>query len=84
MIFFIPRQTDAIYFPDKDNPLSYSWDGFDREKVDEYYVYLMFDGKECLAKISADKSILKGSKIKLGFSLDKVNLFDPISEKAIF
>ena len=51
---------------------------------DEYYVHLMFGGKECLAKISADKSILKGSKIKLGFSLDKVHLFDPISEKAIF
>ena len=40
MIFFIPRQTDAIYFPDKDNPWSYSWVGFDGEKVDEYLEFL--------------------------------------------
>lgn len=51
---------------------------------DEYYVHLMFGGKECLAKVPAEQKITKGSKIKLSFSLDKVHLFDPITEKAIF
>ena len=51
---------------------------------DEYYVHLTFGGKECLAKVPAEKKIAKGDKIKLSFSLDKVHLFDPISEKAIF
>ena len=51
---------------------------------DEYYVHLDFGGKECLAKVPAERKITKGSKIKLSFSLDKVHLFDPISEKAIF
>ncbi|MBE6133078.1 MAG: helix-turn-helix domain-containing protein [Erysipelotrichaceae bacterium] len=35
-IFFIPRQTDAIYFPDKEDPWHYRWVGFDGEKVDAY------------------------------------------------
>lgn len=35
-IFFIPRQTDAIYFPDKEDPWHYRWLGFDGEKADEY------------------------------------------------
>ena len=35
MIFFIPRRTDAIYFPEKDDPWHYRWIGFDGEKADE-------------------------------------------------
>ncbi|MBO4286515.1 MAG: AraC family transcriptional regulator [Bacilli bacterium] len=35
-IFFIPRQTDAIYFPDKEDPWHYRWIGFDGSKADEY------------------------------------------------
>ena len=33
-IFFIPKNTDAIYFPDKENPWCYEWVGFYGEKVD--------------------------------------------------
>ncbi len=42
-IFFIPRQTDAIYFPDKEDPWHYRWLGFDGEKADEYLSYLGID-----------------------------------------
>ena len=34
-IFFIPRDTDAMYYPDRDNPWYYIWVGFDGDKVDE-------------------------------------------------
>ena len=42
-IFFIPRQTDAIYFPDKEDPWHYRWIGFDGVKADEYLVRLDID-----------------------------------------
>jgi len=51
---------------------------------DEYYVHFMFGEKKCLAKVPAERKILKGDKIKLEFVKDKVHLFDPISERAIF
>lgn len=35
-IFFIPEDTDAIYFPDKEKPWSYVWVGFHGSKVQEY------------------------------------------------
>ena len=35
-IFFIPTQTDAIYFPDKEDPWHYRWLGFKGEKADEW------------------------------------------------
>ena len=50
---------------------------------DEYYVHFDFGGKRCLAKLSADKKITKGEKIKLAMQVEKMHLFDPISEKAI-
>lgn len=40
MMFFIPKENDAVYYPDKDNPWSYEWVGFNGEKVDEYLEYL--------------------------------------------
>lgn len=43
MIFFIPRETDAIYFPDREYPWTYEWVGFDGERVDEYLGYFKID-----------------------------------------
>lgn len=51
---------------------------------DEYYVHFYFGGKKCLAKVPAERKILKGDKIKLEFVQEKIHLFDPISERAIF
>lgn len=42
-IFFIPRETDAIYFTNKDNPWSYEWIGFDGSKADEILTELEID-----------------------------------------
>lgn len=42
-IFFIPRETDAIYFPDKDDPWNYIWVGFDGTKGDGYLEELGID-----------------------------------------
>ena len=50
---------------------------------DEYYIHFMFGGKKCLAKISADVKVEKGSTIKLGIQENKMHIFDPISEIAI-
>ena len=35
-MFYIPPQTDAIYYSDNDDPWSYNWIGFDGEKAKEY------------------------------------------------
>ena len=35
-IFFIPLQTDALYYPDKDDPWIYEWVGFYGSRVPEY------------------------------------------------
>ncbi len=43
MIFFIPRETDAIYYSDKDSPWCYEWVGFDGEVVDQYLEMLEID-----------------------------------------
>lgn len=50
---------------------------------DEYYVHFSFGGKRCLAKVSADKKIVKGDKVSLLIQEDKMHLFDPLTEKAI-
>ena len=50
---------------------------------DQYYVHFQFGGKKCLAKISADVKVEKGSHIKLAVQENKMHIFDPISEKAI-
>ena len=54
-IFFIPRQTDAIYFPDKEDPWHYRWIGFDGTKVEEYLTVL---------GISADSPIINDASKK--------------------
>lgn len=51
---------------------------------DEYYVHFNFGQKKCLAKVPADSKIVKGDKIKLEFIKEKIHLFDPISERAIY
>ena len=35
-IFFIPTNTDAIYFPDKEDPWVYEWVGFSGEKAKQF------------------------------------------------
>lgn len=42
-IFYIPEQTNAIYFPDKTNPWFYEWIGFDGTKVKEVFENLLID-----------------------------------------
>lgn len=42
-IFYIPPETDAIYFPDKENPWTYIWVGFDGEKVLDWLKALQVD-----------------------------------------
>ena len=49
-IFFIPSHTDAIYFPDKEDPWIYEWVGFDGEKLDAFLTNL---------NISADNPIIE-------------------------
>ena len=51
---------------------------------DEYYIHFFFGGKKCLAKIPAERKINKGDDIYLSFQEDKLHLFDPISNRAIF
>lgn len=42
-IFFIPRESDAVYYPDRDNPWHYMWIGFDGDKVDNLLEELSID-----------------------------------------
>lgn len=42
-IFFIPKESDAIYFPDKENPWVYEWVGFDGSKVNDFLEYIQTD-----------------------------------------
>ena len=57
-IFFIPRDTDAIYYADKENPWLYEWVGFDGERADDYLAHLgvsidnpiIFDSQKDLKK----------------------------------
>lgn len=39
-IFYIPPETDAVYFPDKEDPWTYIWVGFGGSLADDYLNYL--------------------------------------------
>ena len=44
MIFYIPRESDAIYFPDRESPWTYEWIGFDGVKIDELLSHMDING----------------------------------------
>ena len=50
MIFFIPKETDAIYYSNKDDAWSYEWVGFYGERIDEILSFL---------NVSVDNPIIK-------------------------
>lgn len=52
----------------------------------EYYLHLLFDAntnEEIIAKTNAGVEIARGEVVSVSFDLDKVTLFDDISEKAM-
>ena len=42
-IFFIPKETDAVYCSSKEDPWSYEWIGFYGERIDEILSFLNID-----------------------------------------
>ena len=50
---------------------------------DQYFIHFDFGGKDFLSKISADKLIESGTKMKLEMLEDKIHIFDEESEMAI-
>lgn len=50
----------------------------------EFYVHINFGGNEIIAKVPAlERTYKSGEQFKIHFDLDKIHLFDFISEKAI-
>jgi len=47
----------------------------------EYYAHLDFGGVDLISKVSAEKELKEGDKVKVIFNLDKVSLFDKRSGK---
>ena len=50
---------------------------------DEYYVHFTYAGKNILAKVASETLLEKGEDITFEMKMDKIHLFDYISEKAI-
>ncbi len=50
----------------------------------EYYLHLIFENQEIVAKVYADHNANPKEKIKISFDLDKLHLFDVESEKIIY
>lgn len=67
-IFFIPRQSDAIYFPEKEDPWHYRWIGFDGEKGDEYLLSLNIDADNPIFKDESKKYIRYFNEINTDFA----------------
>ena len=51
---------------------------------DQYFVHFDFGGKDILSKVSADKLIESGTKMKLKIIQDKIHIFDKESGMTIF
>ena len=51
---------------------------------DEYYIHILFGGKDILAKITTENLIISGQKVKLKINQKRIHLFDPITKKTIF
>ncbi|MCR4562394.1 MAG: ATP-binding cassette domain-containing protein [Bacilli bacterium] len=49
----------------------------------EYYIHTDYQGIDLICKASANKKINSGDAVELVFDMDKIHLFDKLSEKAI-
>ena len=49
----------------------------------EYYLHSDFGGIDMVAKFPAEKEIKIGDKVDMALNLDKIKLFDPVSELAL-
>lgn len=49
----------------------------------DYFIHTDFEGSELVAKISAKRILNSGDEIKLVFDLNKIHLFDSITQKLI-
>lgn len=50
----------------------------------EYYVHTLLGTSKIIAKVNAGQDLFPNQTISVGFNLDKIHLFDIISEKLIF
>lgn len=49
----------------------------------EYYVHADYQGIDLVCKVSAEKKVEAGDQVDFVFNMDKIHLFDKLSEKAI-
>lgn len=50
----------------------------------EYYIHADYQGIDLVCNVSADKKVHAGDNVEFVFNMDKIHLFDILSEKAIF
>jgi len=50
----------------------------------EYYIHADYQNIDLVCKVAADKKVLAGDSVEFVFNMDKIHLFDKLSEKAIF
>ena len=50
----------------------------------EYYVHADYQGIDLVCKVAAEKKVRTGDIVEFVFNMDKLHLFDQLSEKAIF
>lgn len=50
----------------------------------EYYIHADYQGIDLVCNVSAEKKVQPGDNIEFVFNMDKIHLFDKLSEKAIF
>lgn len=50
----------------------------------EYYIHSDYQGIDFIARIDADQKVTTGENITLTFNLDKIHIFDTVSDKTIF
>ena len=49
----------------------------------EYYIHADYNGIDLVSKINADNKIKAGDEIEVTFNLDKIHIFDELSEKTV-
>ena len=50
----------------------------------EYYIHCDYEKIDLVCKVAADKKVHSGDNVDFVFNMDKIHLFDKLSEKAIF